>query len=188
MKHGMVIQFRLNPEDVMSCIDVLDVSGIPQNNMSLPMVCRLVLSSFLQGARDKGMIPKREGYEYTSMVGRFSNISVASKIAAANNIFNIEVKNHISGIENKHMNVMQHGVVQQTQHQMKRADDEFNTPEALLIKKKGRVMNAIIELEARRAADADNFSPEQHKKLVALNTALVQLNNDVDVDVRTLLE
>lgn len=185
MKHGLVIQFRLNPEDVMSCIDVLDVSGIPQNNMSLPMVCRLVLSSYLQGSRDRGMIPKREGYEYTAMVERFSNISVASKIAAANNIFNIEVKNHIAGIENKPMDMQRRGEVKQPVHTQAQS---YTSPDDMLSRKRGRVEIAIDELEQRRMIDELNFTQAQTDRLVSLHAALVQLNNDVDVDIRALFE
>ena len=177
----MVVQFRLNTEDVMGCIDVLNLSDINKDGMSMAMVCRLVLSSFLQGARDKGMIPKREGYEYTDMVAQFSKASHGKKIALTNNLFAVEAKNQMSDIPNQRINISQH-----TQQHINPIS--YNSPDDMLAKKKGRVMMAVIELEDRKSADGDNFSSEQMERLIALNTALVQLDNGMDVDIRTLLD
>lgn len=178
----MVVQFRLNTEDIMGCIDVLNLSDINKDGMSMAMVCRLVLSSFLQGAREKGMIPKREGYEYTDMVAQFSKASHGKKVALTNNLFAVEAKNQMSDMPNQHINISQH-----SQHQA-HSQQQYNSPDDLLIKKKGRLLRVILELEERRDIDELNFTPEQHDKLVALHAALVQLNNDVDVDIRTLLD
>lgn len=177
----MVIQFRLNPEDVMSCIDVIDQSKIYSANMSLPMVCRLVLSAYLQKSRDLGHIPVRDGYEYSSMIARFSNMSQAKKISVTSNIQLTDAKNHANDEQGSYIDI-------QRRNELKQHPQQFNTPSDVMIRKRGRVELAIDELEQRRTIDDENFSKEQHTKLVALQSALIQLNNDVDVDIRALLE
>lgn len=182
--HGHVVQFRLNPEDVMSCIDVITSSGINTDNMSLAMVCRLVLSSYLQGSRDRGMIPKREGYEYTAMVSRFTKVSNAKKAAVTNNIIAGEIHNHMSDSGN----TMVRGITEPNRPtQMKRAEDEFKTHDADMVRKRAAVELAVEELSQREIIEGENFTAEQHAKLVALQSAFIKLKNNVDVDVRTLL-
>ncbi len=190
MKHGMVIQFRLNPEDIMSCIDVLDMSKVSQHNMSLPMVCRLVLSSYLHGSRERGMIPKRDGFEYTDMVRRFTSAPMAKKLNVTNELYSKDAKNHADDVDTQYIDVNQkYGKVNQTAYVAQTLPMPLpSNDNAHMVRKRARVELAIDELEQRRAIDEDNFTTEQHARLIALHSALVQLNNDVDVDVMGLLE
>lgn len=196
-KNGVVVQFRLNPEDIMSCIDVINLSNISKEGMSIAMVCRLVLSSYLHGSREKGMIPKRDGYEYTAMIQRFTKANHARKVDLTNTIFQIEASQRASDITSPFIDmadVSKQRVVASIneyspqQPQMNHADDVYKTPDAHMVRKRARVELVIDELEQRRAIDEQNFTPAQHARLIELHSALIQLNNDVDVDVRALLE
>lgn len=68
MKYGESFHIRLNPEDIMGCVDICKISNIPMNGMSLAMAIRLALSGLLESARAAELIPRRDGFEYTAMV------------------------------------------------------------------------------------------------------------------------
>lgn len=71
MKHGETVHIRLNPEDVMGCIDVCKVSDVVIPGMSLAQAVRLALSGLLESARKGSIIPRRDGYEYDEMIRPF---------------------------------------------------------------------------------------------------------------------
>src|SRR5258708_28760834 len=68
MKSGEIVHIRLNPEDVMGCIDVCKTARVYIDGMSLAQVARLALSGLLEAARKHEVIPRREGVEYAAMV------------------------------------------------------------------------------------------------------------------------
>lgn len=177
MKHGAVVQFRLSTEDIMSCIDILNDANISKDGMSLGMVCKLVLSSYLETCRKSNSIPTRDGFEYLNMITPFVNVSQVKK---ANMISNMP---RVDTVQTRIMSPSQ-----EPTHHMKRAEDEFKTHDADMIRKRASVELAVDELTQREIIEGENFSREQHNKLVALNAALIQLNNDIDVDVHALLE
>ena len=72
---GTVMHLRVNPTDSMSIIDILDVLGIPKDNLSFAQATKLALSALLESARKEGIIPRREGFEYLEMMRPFEETS-----------------------------------------------------------------------------------------------------------------
>ena len=68
MKPGNVVSIRVNPTDSMAVVDLLEVSGLRVSGMSFPAMVSLALSSCLEGLRQQGVIPERDGFEYSAMM------------------------------------------------------------------------------------------------------------------------
>lgn len=71
MRPGRVIHARINPEDAMSVVDILDKLGLTAERFSFDAACRIVLSSLLESVRVQGGIPRRQGFEYSTLMQRF---------------------------------------------------------------------------------------------------------------------
>ena len=68
LKPGRVIYIRVNPKDCMSCIDVVQKAGMNLQRASFSLIASAALSSALESFRQNGIIPDREGFEYTDMM------------------------------------------------------------------------------------------------------------------------
>lgn len=68
MKPGNVVSIRVNPTDSMAVVDLLEASGMRVAGMSFPAMVSLALSSCLEGLRQQGVIPERDGFEYSAMM------------------------------------------------------------------------------------------------------------------------
>ena len=83
MRPGKVIYIRLNPQDCMSIVDIVDKLRIPTANMSFALAAKLAISSMLESFRANGVIPIRDGFEYTQLLSRFTDTKAnrAAKLA-----------------------------------------------------------------------------------------------------------
>lgn len=68
---GEVVHIRVNSEDIMTAIDIIDKAGIDTNGLSLAMVVKWAMSYAFEACRVSGSVPRRDGFEYNQMVGRF---------------------------------------------------------------------------------------------------------------------
>lgn len=68
MKAGRVIYVRVNPKDCMSCIDVCHKVITITRGMSFAQLVSVALSTMLETMRHEGIIPIREGFEYSQMM------------------------------------------------------------------------------------------------------------------------
>ena len=73
MRAGEVVQIRINPKDCMSVVDVLDKSGAFIPGMSFPQAVSLAFSALLESVRGAGIIPERDGFEFSQLMGRFAD-------------------------------------------------------------------------------------------------------------------
>jgi len=162
MKYGEVTRIRLSPENVMGCIDVCKTSGVYVEGMSLAQVVSLALAGLLDGHRAIGMIPTRDGFEYSEMV-----LPILAQGRTAR-------KMQITA------------TVERAALERNTEPREPQLPENIL-RKKGRVMSKLLELEQKRDVDPDNFTAEDIERLLKLNTGLINLNNGQDIDVSRLL-
>lgn len=62
---GNVVTIRVNPRDTMSVIDLVESLGIPLHTLSFPAMASLALSSCLEALRQQGVVPDRDGFEYS---------------------------------------------------------------------------------------------------------------------------
>ncbi len=61
---GQVARIRVTPTDFLSVVDVVDALGMRQPGMSFSSMVSIALSSCLEGLRQNGTIPEREGFEF----------------------------------------------------------------------------------------------------------------------------
>ena len=80
MNAGEVVHIRVSPQDVMTAIDIIDLSQLNTLGMSLASVVKWAMVFAFESLRRNGTVPERTGFEYEQMVRRFS-ASRASKAA-----------------------------------------------------------------------------------------------------------
>ncbi len=68
---GIVTTIRVNPPDVMAVLDTLDYLGMSKDNISFAEAVKIVLAAGLEAYRQQGFIPRREGFEYSTMLDNF---------------------------------------------------------------------------------------------------------------------
>lgn len=68
MNPGRTANIRINPKDCMSCIDVVQKTGVNLKGASFAMIVSAALSSLLESMRQNGIIPDRDGFEYAEMM------------------------------------------------------------------------------------------------------------------------
>ena len=87
MRAGQVVRIRVNPKDCMSALDVLGVAGVPAENMSFSSAVSLAFSSMLEGMRQQGVIPTRDGFEFSQMMQKYLRGPQGQKLAVADAIY-----------------------------------------------------------------------------------------------------
>lgn len=175
-----VLHIRLNPEDMMSCIDVLNNAKINTTGMSLAMVARLVLSALLEGCRVSGEIPRRDGFEYQEMIQPFVQTSQLKKLQIMSGIRNTEIARVQADLPASQFAILQSAIVQSKEDSIAAVYDRF-------VVKKGRLYTRALELQTKRDVDPDNFTAADADQLKAIEVAIDNLNIGVDVDVSKLL-
>lgn len=68
MKPGRTANIRINPADCMSCIDLVQRSGMNLKGASFSVIVSAALSTALESFRQSGIIPRRDGFEYGQMM------------------------------------------------------------------------------------------------------------------------
>lgn len=68
---GRVVRLRINPQDCIAVADIIDRLKQPTGLMSFDQAVRIALSVLIENARERKLIPRRDGFEYTEMMGRF---------------------------------------------------------------------------------------------------------------------
>ncbi len=71
MKIGRVARIRVNPKDCMAVVDVLKKLDIVPRGMSFSQGVSVVLSSALESFRQSGLIPIRDGFEFSQLLEVF---------------------------------------------------------------------------------------------------------------------
>lgn len=172
MRAGAVVQIRLNPEDVVSCIDVLTKAGVQTAGMSLAMAVRLTLSAYLEGSRVNGDIPRPDGFDYSSKVAPFLQVNKAKKLQVTSTVMNTEIaRMHVDAPASQFtVNV------QPTHAPMQLPDN--------LVAKRGRLMWKWNELEINKRDNPLNFTEHDQQKFDRISEALNQIDAGQDVDVR----
>lgn len=89
LRPGIVSSIRVNPKDCMSVIDVMEKAGVNIQGMSFSGMVSLALSSLLENCRTQNLIPTRDGFEFTEMVGPYLSQSHAKKVHVTKAIGNI---------------------------------------------------------------------------------------------------
>lgn len=80
MRPSVVVHIRVGTEDVMAAIDIVKNSGMATAGMSLAMVIKLAFSAAMESLRAQGVVPQRDGWEYTDMVAPLLRDSMGRKV------------------------------------------------------------------------------------------------------------
>ncbi len=153
MKHGYVARVRVMPADIMTCIDLVQKAGIHTQGMSLSQCISLALKGLAQGARNTGMVPKRDGFEYSQMVAPF--LSQTTQVR----------KLHVAKLAEQEMVRREAFDLPPQGEQI--ANMAFNPTI------RAEKMARMEELKFKRDADPINFSDEDRAELERLATELI---------------
>lgn len=170
MKIGEVVHIRLNPEDVMGVIDVVKNAGVYMPGMSLAQITRLALSGLLEAARKHEVIPRREGFEYSTMVQPILQSGRNGKKLQITNI--VEEAEAARAVLDKPATPVNISL----ERQRKGANDLFDELATL----KGRKILRQQELEFKRSADPMNFTPDEQMQLDGLNRDVSEIDSRLD--------
>jgi hypothetical protein len=170
-----VLHIRLNPEDVMGCIDIIKQAGVNTTGMSLAMVVRLAISAFLEGARQNGTIHQRDGFEYQEMINPFVCTTQLKKLQVTASVRNTEIARVKVDMPASQIEI---------DSRYKDAPRQLS-PE--MLRKKGRLLTRALELQTKQEADLDNFTTAESSTLALIEEAIGKIDNGQDVDLSKLL-
>lgn len=94
MRAGRVVKIRLEPQLCMACVDVVNKVGANRDGISFAQVVILALNSAVAAFKANGLIPDRDGFEYSSMMKPFKDqphIDRARKLELTRIIQNMDV-------------------------------------------------------------------------------------------------
>lgn len=125
---GQVARIRVSPTDFLSVVDVVDALGMRQPGMSFSSMVSIALSSCLEGLRQNGTIPEREGFEFnevksTVMTPRNKKaLFITDKFQSRTSDFRIAAppRNSVQFMKTAEELLSQNGTME---------DDEVETPE-----------------------------------------------------------
>ena len=173
MKSGEVVHIRLNPEDVMGCIDVCKTARVYIDGMSLAQVARLALSGLLEAARKHEVIPRREGFEYAAMVQPILAVGRnGKKLQITSIIEQAEASRVVADLPATPVNV---------------SLAKIAPSDALIDVKKSRVLRKVVELEEKLRVDPDNFDMNEDMQLMQLREVYNALVDGKDQDIAGML-
>jgi hypothetical protein len=72
MAAGEVVSIRVNPKDCMAVADLLDKLNAYSPGMSFSNAVAIALASSMESFRANGVLPERQGFEYTEMMRHFA--------------------------------------------------------------------------------------------------------------------
>lgn len=159
MRTGEVVQIRVMPADVMTCIDLCTQAGIVVDGMSLAQVVSQALKGACFAAREAGRVPKRDGFEYNEMLAPFRGYP-ANK--GARNTLGFQ----------RRMSVGQQFYKDDQQREALDMDPRaasvmtaLRAPEAALSQNEIRLTRRRAELIMKKGADPVNWSEQEQAEL-----------------------
>ena len=81
MKAGEVVTIRLEPEDVITCLDICEQAGFALYGASLSQVVKLALANLCEGARSVGLAPAAGHTDYLARLAKYKAHKQDKKLA-----------------------------------------------------------------------------------------------------------
>jgi hypothetical protein len=88
MKGGIVATIRINPEDCQSVLDVMEKAGVTTRGMSFAAMASLAMSSLLNAARQDGIIPTPDPFQYLNRLQPYIKAKHGRKLAITEALHN----------------------------------------------------------------------------------------------------
>lgn len=151
--HGEVVRVRLAYYDVLAAIDIVDRLDLFVPGMSLSQCVSLAIKATFESCRHSGVVPVREGTEYTEMVSRFPRGFQESARAKGRQMDIAKSLERGLGENNRVPPLQSVG-------EFKEPDPETHpNPEVR------RLYHELKELDARRVVDPLNFDQQLYDRL-----------------------
>lgn len=162
MEYGKVVRIRVNPADIMSCIDICKKARVYIDGMSLGQVVRLSLSGLLEAARDHGVIERRDGFEYSEMVRPFEVRDNTRKLEITTIMRDVEMGRIAADKPASSMNL--------SFARGSRGDLRDDAPELSdkIVRARGKMLWRINELVIKERDNPLNWSEEDAHELAGL--------------------
>ncbi len=159
---GLVFHLRLNPKDIMACIDCMVAADIHiPRGMSLSSAMKRGIGIALETLRSSKVIPQRDGFEYSEMIAPFTMPNRQDKIAVGHKMVVQEGRDEIADIPRSRIE--------------KPASERYRITEDDLTRARvrDRLSRQIKELTFKKEADPLNWKKADQQKLNRLEKEIV---------------
>lgn len=180
LRYGEVVTARISPEDILSCLDVVEKLGIPTRGMSLSMAIKVALSAVMEGMRANGALPRHEGFDYENRVRPYLGQPRAIKAQYAHAMSKAQASRMVRELPGLGKKFSPQEMFEM-QEKLEAAPDITEVD-----RKRARVLVRLAELSERRRADPDNFTLDMQRQFEAFELAHKTLQEGVDLDVSEL--
>lgn len=170
LKGGVIVTLRLNPQDVMAAIDIVDKAGMHFPGMSISQCVKIALEGMFQASRNANAIPVRDGFEYEDMISRFTGIRQGRKLEVTRIMEAASVSRAV--FDKPHALVQIPTSALRGRPAAELADDEFDQ----LVIRKASLHRQIEELEFKQRADPHNFDASEQASLLLAKRELLELD------------
>lgn len=154
---GTTVHIRLSPKDMMGVCDVMEKSDAYVGGMSFASAVKLVLSGMLEGARESGQIPARDGFELSEMMGKYGAWKGGVKSKITMSMYDQELGREAAGMR---------PIVPKLH---KQDDDVIATPEEIA---KGKALRRYMELAFQWKHNKENMTPAERTELHTVASSL----------------
>lgn len=89
MRAGTVTTIRINPRDCQSILDVLDAANVPRQHISFAQCTSLALGALLETARQNGLIPEPDEFQYLNRMQQYLGKGRSKKASIAKELNNL---------------------------------------------------------------------------------------------------
>lgn len=153
------MKVRMNPQEVMSCIDCVNAVGADMEGMSLSAVVKRGISIALQTLRSSEVIPTRDGFEYEQMIAPYEGLTRVQKIKVGHKLVMEDQQRQAMDIPPPSLHTKVDPRVA-----------SITPQEARLTRRRG-------ELLLKQNADPDNFDGNEAAELDRISRQLSQIHN-----------
>lgn len=89
MRAGTVTTIRVSPRDCQSILDVLDAANVPRQHISFAQCTSLALGALLETARQNGLIPEPDEFQYLNRMQQYLGKNRSKKASIAKELNNL---------------------------------------------------------------------------------------------------
>lgn len=173
-KGSAVVHLRVDPIDVMACVDAARLAGMIVPGMSLASVIRAGVMAMAETLRGMRVLPEREGWEYNEMVTPYQRVAISVKAHTARAITGRDVERDVHDLPRP---AIPHGL-----EPRETAPGPPTMPTKALpplskagVNRLARLLRQEAELVFRKREDPENFTEGQEKELAVVRAEIAIL-------------
>jgi len=156
---GQTAMIRLNPQDCMTVVDVVQKYGLYISGMSFSQAVILAFACMSQTFRKNGLVPERDGFEYEEMLSTFPSETRGRRAFQ----YQLEKNERLQG-PNRVYPAADLGVKELTEAEAK---TQFPLPDPFTHSNPQvrKIARELEEIEAKRKIDPLNFDQVLYDRL-----------------------